>query len=51
MDRVTEERQYVLQILYRMRDEVVSNPDLFDLDAQERIEQSIAFLQEKAIAA
>jgi hypothetical protein len=45
MDRMTDERLYVLEILYRMHDEIGVNPDLFDHDAQERIDQAIALLQ------
>jgi hypothetical protein len=45
VDRVAEERQYVLAILYRMREEVVINPDSFDADAQARIDETIALLQ------
>ena len=45
MDRVTEERRYVLAILYRMREEVVANSDSFDLDALARIDEAIALLQ------
>jgi hypothetical protein len=32
----------VLAVLYRMRDEVAVNPELFDPDAQERIDEAIA---------
>lgn len=45
MDRVAEERQYVLAILYRVREEVSANPDSFDLSAQARIDETIALLQ------
>jgi hypothetical protein len=45
MDRITEERLYVLEILYRMHDEVGAYPDLFSSDAQERIDQAIALLE------
>jgi hypothetical protein len=49
-----QKRQYVHGILFRMRDEVDANPDFFDSDAQERIDEAIALLQspgEKASAA
>jgi hypothetical protein len=45
VDRIAEERQYVLAILYRMREEVAINPDSFDADAQARIDNTIALLQ------
>lgn len=45
MDRVAEERQYVLEILCRMRQEVGVNPDLFESDALAHIEETISLLQ------
>lgn len=45
VQRVIDEAGYVLAVLYRMRDEVYANPNLFDPDAQERIDKAIARLQ------
>jgi hypothetical protein len=45
MERLIDEAQYVLASLYRMRDEVSANPDLFDPAAQERIDEAIARVQ------
>jgi hypothetical protein len=45
MERVVDEAQYVLTVLYRMRDEVSADPELFDPDAQERIDEAIARIQ------
>jgi hypothetical protein len=46
MERVVDEAQYVLTVLYRMRDEVrKTRPELFDPDAQERIGEAIARIQ------
>lgn len=45
MERVAEERQYVLMILHNMREEVVANPDSFDANALARIHETIALLQ------
>jgi hypothetical protein len=42
MQRVVDEAEYVLTVLYRMRDAVSENPELYDLDAQKRIEEAIA---------
>ena len=42
MQRVVDEAQYVLALLYRSRDEVSANPELFDPGAQERIDEAIA---------
>jgi hypothetical protein len=42
MQRVIDEAEYVLAVLYRMRDEVSANPKLFDPDAQGQIDESIA---------
>jgi hypothetical protein len=42
MQRVVDEAEYVLAVLYRMRDEVSENPDLYDPDAQKRMEEAIA---------
>ena len=45
MERVVDEAQYVLTVLCRMRDEVLADPELFDPDAQERIDEAIARIQ------
>jgi hypothetical protein len=45
MQRLVDEAQYVLALLYRMRDEVSANPELFDPGAQERIDEAIARIQ------
>jgi hypothetical protein len=45
MDRITEETDYVLAILQRMREEVNANPQLFDPDALERIDEAIACME------
>jgi hypothetical protein len=45
MDRITEETDYVLTILQRMREEVNANPQLFDPDALERIDEAIACME------
>ena len=45
MQRLVDEAQYVLALLYRMRDEVSANPKLFDPGAQERIDEAIARIQ------
>ncbi len=46
MQRLVDEAAYVLGVLHRMRDEVSANPRLFDPDAQERIDEAIARMQE-----
>jgi hypothetical protein len=45
MDRRANEAEYVLAVLRRMREEVTANPQLFDPDAQERIDKAIAFIE------
>jgi hypothetical protein len=45
VDRVAEEREYVLDVLQRMRYIVIAKPDLFEPDAQRRIDEAIALLQ------
>ena len=42
MQRLVDESEYVLELLYRTRDEVSANPKLFDPGAKERIDQAIA---------
>lgn len=45
MDRVVDESNYVLSILKRMREEIRLKPDLFDPDAQRRINEAITLLK------
>jgi hypothetical protein len=45
MERVIDEAEYVLAVLYRMRDEVSANPGLFDPGSHERIDEAIARIQ------
>ena len=45
MDRLADEAEYVLTILYRMRDEVIANRTWFDPDALERIDEAIARIE------
>jgi hypothetical protein len=45
MERTVDEAEYVLVVLHRMRDEVSANPELFDPDAQARIDESIVCIQ------
>lgn len=42
MQRVVDEARYVLTVLHRMRDEVSANPELYDPDAQKRIDEATA---------
>ena len=46
MDRLTDEAEYVLALLHRMREEVIANPQLFDPDGQEQIGKAIASIEE-----
>lgn len=46
MERVVQESEYVLAVLYRMRAEVFANPQLFDSDAGERIDEAIARIED-----
>jgi hypothetical protein len=46
VDRLTDEAEYVVAILHRMREEVIAHPELFDPDAQERIDKAIASIDE-----
>jgi hypothetical protein len=46
VDSLTDEAEYVLAVLYRMREEVIANPQLFEPDAQERIDKAIAFIEQ-----
>lgn len=45
MQWTVDEAEYVLAVLRQMRDEVSANPESFDPDAQERIDQAIACTQ------
>jgi hypothetical protein len=45
MDRLADEAEYVLEILYRMRDEVTANRTWFAPDAVERIDEAIARIE------
>jgi hypothetical protein len=49
MDRLTNEAVYVLENLYRMRQEVIAHPGLFEPDALERIDKAIASIQDVAL--
>lgn len=46
MQRLVDESEYVLAVLYRMQDEVAASPELFDPDAQERIDEAIARIED-----
>ena len=46
MERTVDEAEYVLAVLQRMRGEVSANPDLFDRDAQRRIDEAIVCIQQ-----
>jgi len=41
-----EEAEYVLAVLHQMRSEVSTNPELFDSDAQERIDEAVVYVQD-----
>ncbi len=41
MQRVIDEAEYVLDVLLRMRDEVSTDPALYDADARQRIDDAI----------
>ena len=45
MDRRTDEVQYVLGNLLRVRQEVIAHPEWFEPDAVERIDEAIAPLR------
>jgi hypothetical protein len=51
MDRRTEEVNYVLENLLRVRQQVIAHPELFDLDALKRIDKTIASIDEARLAA
>ena len=46
MQRQIDEAEYVLAVLYQVRDEVSTNPELFDPDAQKRIDETSARVQD-----
>lgn len=46
MQRLVDESEYVLGILRRMRNEVSAKPKLFDPDAQKRIDEAIAGIED-----
>ncbi|HTT24993.1 MAG TPA: hypothetical protein VMG82_39125 [Candidatus Sulfotelmatobacter sp.] len=46
MQRVVDESEYVLTVLHRMRNEAAANPELYDPDAQRRIDEAIARVEE-----
>ena len=41
-----EEAEYVLAVLHQMRGEVSTSPELFDPDAQERIDEAVVYVQD-----
>ena len=45
MDRILDEKNYVLSILRRTRDRTHEKPDLFDPSAQERVDEAITVLE------
>jgi hypothetical protein len=45
MQRLVDEAEYVLTVLYRIRDAVSANPKLFDPDAKGRIDEAITRTQ------
>jgi hypothetical protein len=49
MDRVTDEAEYVLEVLHRMRQEMNAHPQWFEPDAVERIDKAITSLQDITI--
>jgi hypothetical protein len=46
MQRIVDEAEYVLAVLHRMRDEASENPDLYDFDAQKRMDAAIAQIED-----
>ncbi len=46
MERLIDESEYVLAVLYRTREQVYANPNMFAPDAQERINEAITRIQE-----
>jgi hypothetical protein len=51
MQRVVDEAEYVLTILHRMRNEARCKPESYDPDAQKRIGEAIARVEEVLRAA
>jgi hypothetical protein len=45
MERTVDEAEYVLAVLQRMRSTVSANPELFDPNAQTRIDEAIIYIQ------
>lgn len=45
MQRVVDESKYVLLVLRRMRVKISANPELFDPDAQDRIDEAIVRME------
>jgi hypothetical protein len=45
MERTVDEAEYVLAVLQHMRGTVSANPELFDPDAQVRIDEAIICIQ------
>ena len=46
MERTIEEAEDVLAVLHQMRCEVSTNPEMFDPDAQERIDEAVFYVQD-----
>jgi hypothetical protein len=46
MQRAVDEAEYVLAVLCRMRDEVSADPESFEPDAQQRIDEAIVCIQD-----
>ena len=51
MQRVVDEAEYVLTILHHMRNEARRNPESYELNAQTRIDEAIARVEEVLRAA
>jgi hypothetical protein len=46
MEQIMEEAEYVLAVLRQMRGEVSTTPELFDRNAQERIDEAVLYVQD-----
>ena len=46
MQRVVDQSEYVLAVLYHMRDQVCTNAKLYEPDADKRIAEAIAYTEE-----
>lgn len=46
MEQIMEEAEYVLTVLRQVRGEVSTTPELFDPDAQERIDEAVLYVQD-----